>query len=109
MIDLSFGPSNTYVSNTCFYIIETDDLDIHVLTPGGDHIYYGRKFDSVSKGRLDHDDIPRKEGLYVESVYFPLDRTAPLGTYTYYVRSWNQRGVAPDDWKFEVYMGDACG
>jgi uncharacterized protein YfaP (DUF2135 family) len=76
------------------------------LTPGGDHIFYGRKFDSVSEGRLDHDDIPRKEGRYVESVYFPVDRTAPLGTYTYYVTNWNQRGAAPDDWKFEVYMGD---
>lgn len=78
-----------------FYIIETDDLDIHVLTPGGEHIYYGRKFDSVCERRLDHDDIPRKVGRYVESVCFPLDRRAPLGIYTYYVRSWNQRGIAP--------------
>jgi hypothetical protein len=96
----------TCVSHTCLYIFETDDLDLHVLTPGGNHIYYEKTFDPVSKGRLDHDDIPQVAGLYVESVYFPLDRTAPLGNYTYYVRNWEQRGVAPDAWKLEVYMGD---
>jgi hypothetical protein len=87
---------------------QTDDLDLHVLTPGGDHIYYANTFDSVSNGRLDHDDLPPPQvmGLYVESVYFPLDGTAPVGSYTYYVRNWRQRGVAPDAWKFEVYVGD---
>jgi uncharacterized protein YfaP (DUF2135 family) len=90
----------------CISLKQTDDLDLHVLTPGGDHIYYGNTFDSASNGRLDHDDIPRKVGLYVESVYFPLDGTAPMGNYTYFVRNWRQRGVAPDAWKFEVYVGD---
>jgi hypothetical protein len=88
------------------YIFETDDLDLHVLTPAGDHLYYGNTYDSVSNGRVDHDDKPQKTGLYVENVYFPLDGTAPVGTYTYLVRNWKQRGVAPDAWKLEVYMGD---
>jgi hypothetical protein len=91
---------------TYLYIFKTDDLDLHVLTPGGDHIWNGNTFDSVSNGRLDHDDIPKGAGLYVENVYFPLDGTAPAGTYTYLVRNFKQGGVAPDAWKIEVHMGD---
>jgi uncharacterized protein YfaP (DUF2135 family) len=89
-----------------FYICQTDDLDLHVLTPGGNHIWNGNTFDSVSNGRLDHDDVPQRAGLYVENVYFPLDGTALAGTYTYFVRNFRQRGVAPDAWKIEVHMGD---
>jgi hypothetical protein len=82
-----------------------DDLDIHVITPGGFEIYFQRVFDSVSGGRLDQDDIPQTNGLYVENIFFPLDGSAPRGTYTYFVDNYNQIGEA-DSWTLQVYLGD---
>jgi hypothetical protein len=54
---------------------------------------------------LDHDDIPQEIGLYVENVFFPLDGSAPRGTYTYFVKNFNQVGPS-DTWTFEVFLGD---
>lgn len=91
-----------------------DDLDIHVVTPGNAEIWYGATYDSASKGKLDHDDIPLSEnggnpdkalGLYVENVVFPLDGTAPRGTYKYFAVQFNQV-LAADEFTLKVFLND---
>jgi uncharacterized protein YfaP (DUF2135 family) len=83
-----------------------DDLDIHVITPGGAEIYYVNDADATSGGVLDHDDIPPQNGLWVENIIFPLDGSAPRGTYTYFVVNYNQVGAAADAFTLEVFLGD---
>ena len=84
----------------------TDDLDLHVITPNGFEIYFSNRVDLETGGQLDQDDIPSVEGSYVENVFFPLDRSAPLGTYTYFVDNYNQIGASPDPWTLEVFVGE---
>ena len=42
----------------------------------------------------------------MENVFFPLDGSAPPGTYTYFVDNFNQVGLSPDLWTLEVFVGD---
>lgn len=57
------------------------DLDLHVLTPLGEHIYFGDPYSS-SGGALDIDCICACPD---ENIFFPLDDSAPKGTYKYWV------------------------
>jgi hypothetical protein len=78
-----------------------DDLDLHVLTPAGNEIYYGNPF--ADSGVLDQDDIPYEERDWVENVFFPSDGSAPPGTYTYWVVQFGQTGAADaDPWELQV-------
>lgn len=89
-----------------YVIFFADDLDLHVVPPNGFEIYFSAKSDPVSGGQLDQDDIPRVAGLYVENVFFPLDGSAPRGTYTYFVNNYNQVGLTPDTWTLQVFVGE---
>ncbi|KAL7559521.1 hypothetical protein ACA910_011916 [Epithemia clementina (nom. ined.)] len=82
-----------------------DDLDLHVITPGGFEIDYRSTYDPTSQGRLDQDDIPGPITRWVENIYFPLDGSSPRGTYTYFVHYYSQIGIA-DSWQLFVYIGD---
>ena len=82
-------------------MIASDDLDLHVITPGGVEIDYTDTFDPVSGGELDADDIPEVVDLYVENIVFP--NTAPLGNYTFFVDPFTIVGE-PDSWELEIYM-----
>jgi hypothetical protein len=115
----------TCVSNTCIIRgnprftltwFGDDDLDLHVITPGGAEIYYSNPSDSLSGGFLDNDDIPSsdlpgQEALWVENIGFPLDGSAPSRTYQYFVQNYDQIGGSPDSWTMEVYLdgGDNKG
>jgi uncharacterized protein YfaP (DUF2135 family) len=65
------------------------DLDLHVLDPANEEIYYGHK-ESQSSGTLDHDANAGCNGLEdddnaVENVFWP-PRSAPQGGYTAWVQ-----------------------
>lgn len=61
------------------------DIDLHVLTPLGEEIYFGNP-SSASGGNLDVDCICACPD---ENIYFPLDGSAPKGTYTYWANFFN--------------------
>jgi hypothetical protein len=94
---------------TC--LLCADDLDLHVVTPGGAEVWYSNKIDYDSGGELDHDDIPLEDAFgnpiqnWVENVNFPTDGTSPQGTYTFFVVNYNQVQSA-DPWEVKSYLGD---
>jgi hypothetical protein len=84
-----------------------DDLDLHVITPGGAHIYYSNPEDGDSGGMLDHDDIPGEIGDWVENIVFPMDGSAPPGTYFYSVVEYRRVGTeGPEGWVLSAWVGD---
>lgn len=63
------------------------DLDLHVRTPAGVEIYYGRKLDSSSGGQLDLDCLCGNcANGPNENIYWPLERPSPRGKYRFWVR-----------------------
>jgi uncharacterized protein YfaP (DUF2135 family) len=66
-------------------LASTDDLDLFVITPNGDELSWANDFDADSGGRFQHDDVPDVNTTWQETVYFPLDRSAPEGIYEFYV------------------------
>ena len=95
----------TFAHCLCDKIL-SDDLDLYVRTPAKEEIYYGNPFDPVTNGTLDHDDIPFEPSRWIESIYFPLDGSAPKGEYKYWVENYNQIDD-PDSWILQVYIGDS--
>lgn len=83
-----------------------DDLDIHVITPGGFHIYwvFTNLRDPTTGGQLDRDDVGQAGVVadYVENIYFP--NTGPAGVYTFWVDQWMQRGGSDDPWELNVFV-----
>ncbi|MFI7596594.1 IPT/TIG domain-containing protein [Actinoplanes sp. NPDC049681] len=80
------------------------DLDLHVLDPSGEEIYYGHAT-SESGGRLDHDANAACNGIEdddnaVENVYWPTG-AAPGGSYSVWVKVYNACD-APVDWHLSV-------
>jgi len=62
------------------------DLDLHVMTPAGQEIYYRNKFDYATLGELDVDcyceDCPNKGN---ENIYWPVDKPSPKGKYKFWI------------------------
>jgi hypothetical protein len=80
------------------------DLDLHVLDPADEEIYYGHK-ESQSSGTLDHDanaacNGPEDDDNAVENVFWP-PRSAPPGSYTAWVKVYDVCG-GPLDWHLTV-------
>ena len=91
------------LSNPCPSII-TDDLDVFVLTPGGDPIYYDNKFDPTTEGSLDVDIVPGEDreaefGTWTENINFS---TGPSGIYTVWVNQFDLKG-SPDAFTLEIF------
>lgn len=61
----------------------TSDLDLHVIDPYGEEIYWDHKFSS-SGGTLDYDHI---DGYGPENIYWPKSQ-APNGTYQVFVHDY---------------------
>jgi hypothetical protein len=57
-------------------------------------------FDPVSGGRLEKDVVPDGFGFYAENIYFPIDGSAPTGSYLYGVTG------NVEAWELSVYLGD---
>jgi len=67
-----------------------DDLDLHILTPSGGHIYYANK--SVGNGRLDLDANVGCGNVSNENIYF--DGTLADGIYRVWVNLYSKCGAA---------------
>jgi hypothetical protein len=78
----------------------TADLDLHVIDPNGEEIYWDHQY-SASNGVLDVDDI---NGYGPENVYWPLNQ-APNGTYSVYLHHyvWEDPGY-PSSAKYTVLI-----
>lgn len=77
------------------------DMDLHILEPGGFHIYHAAK-QSPTGGMLDHDNIPGGPGS-AENVYWV---TPPAGTYRIFVRYYSSSGPLPGNCKVVVQQRD---
>ena len=81
------------------------DVDLHVVAPGGDEVYYGRR-SVASGGELDLDsnagcDI---DGIRNENIVWPVGR-APRGVYTVRVDYWSNCGVSRTDYSVRINNG----
>jgi hypothetical protein len=78
------------------------DVDLHVVEPGGEEIYFGRRVSSTG-GELDLDsnaacDI---DGIRNENITWPVG-TAPQGLYTVRVNYWSSCGVSRTNYTVRI-------
>ena len=74
---------------------DTNDLDLHVLEPGGNRIFFGKKISGVSRGHLDVDRNAACADLTstpVEHIYWD-SFDIPDGRYRVFVHFFDQCGV----------------
>jgi Ca-activated chloride channel family protein len=85
-----------------------NDLDIHVVTPRGEEIYYGRTKDSTG-GFLDVDmNVSGETTKPVENIFWPVDKS-PQGSYRVFVQNFafHERDRSPTTFQVEVKSGNA--
>ncbi|WP_438854155.1 MopE-related protein [Agromyces sp. M3QZ16-3] len=86
-----------------------DDLDLHVVDPNGDRLWYGNKT-VPSGGELDRDDNVGVCGIDpepggVENVYWPVG-SAPSGMYTVEIDNYFDCPTT-GTWNLQVFVGGA--
>ena len=81
------------------------DVDLHVVDPGGEEIYYGHQA-SASGGELDLDSNAacRTDGVRNENVTWPAG-AAPRGVYTVRVNYWDSCGAQATNYTVRVNNG----
>jgi hypothetical protein len=85
---------------------DTDaDVDLHVIEPGGEETFYGRRQSSTG-GELDLDSNAActVDGVRNENIRWPEGR-APRGTYTVRVDYWSSCGVAATNYTVRINNG----
>ena len=83
------------------------DVDLHVVGPDGEEIYYGNR-QSASGGELDLDSNADCEidGVRNENITWPVG-SAPRGVYTVRVNYWSSCGVPQTNYTVRVNNGGA--
>lgn len=83
------------------------DVDLHVVAPGGDEIFYGRR-QSPSGGELDLDSNAACEidRIRNENITWPIGR-APRGDYIVRVDYWSNCGVVRTEYTVRINNGGA--
>jgi len=111
-----FGPSATHAVNiirvgtgdiqVSLTFDKPSDIDLHVVDPNGEEIYYGNRT-SASGVRLDLDSNAacNIDGRNNENITWPAGRGIS-GTYTVRVDNWDSCGAEPIDWAVTVHSGD---
>ena len=87
----------------------TDDLDLHVITPSGLEIYYANKYDHLTKGNLDVDMNANGPCVRdaVENIVFPSRNALVPGVYKVFVVNYNCREYGTDgEFSVEVAVDD---
>jgi len=79
----------------------TSDLDLHVIDPNGEEIWWNDKY-AQSDGILDYDDI---DGYGPENIYWPNSQ-APNGTYQVYIHDyvWQNEPWRPTSANYTVLI-----
>jgi hypothetical protein len=81
-----------------------DDLDLHLIEPGGNEIYYGSKSSYRTGGQLDV-DMNAGSGTSrnaVENIFYPDRSRMPEGTYTLVVNNFAQREMIDIGFEAEI-------
>jgi hypothetical protein len=96
-------------SSRVVVVAATDDLDLHVITPNGDDLSVENPdVDPDTGGQYQHDDDPDWlfSKTFQETVFFPLDGSAPGGIYEYYVYNNHDDPDSARPFTIYVYEGD---
>jgi Ca-activated chloride channel family protein len=80
-----------------------NDLDLHVITPSGERIYYGNTQDSTG-GELDVDmNVSGESIVPIENIFWQ-ESAAPVGTYHVLVQNFNFHGDGQNPTPFMVEL-----
>lgn len=84
-----------------------DDLDIHAKEPGGNHIYYGSKSNSVTSGKLDVDMNAGGANTRdaVENIVWTDKTKMKEGVYKIYVNNYSKRETTNVGFTVEIELG----
>jgi len=97
------GGNVSGVLRTSLSWFNTDDLDIHVREPNGNHIYYGNKTSHNSSGCLDVDmNVSNLVTDPVENVVWTKQRKIPIGNYKVSVHNYSKRNSSDVGFEIEV-------
>lgn len=85
----------------------TDDLDLHLIMPGGGKICFRDKFDIRTNGELDVDmNISGESTEPVENITFPIKSLMREGTYRVCVDLYSKRNTANLGFNLQIVCGD---
>lgn len=83
----------------------TDDLDIHIIEPNGNKIYYGKKLSRNTNAKLDVDANAGEAPITrtpVENIVYPNKNYMLSGEYKIYVHNYNQRESIDTGFEIEL-------
>ncbi|MHC4836115.1 MAG: hypothetical protein ACYTCN_09345 [Planctomycetota bacterium] len=87
-----------------------DDLDLHLIEPNRNEIYYSKKFSHLSQGELDVDMNVTKDGKWfsrnaVENITYPSRTRMMPGEYLLFVENYTHREIRDVGFEVEVEFG----
>ena len=80
-----------------------DDLDLHVITPGGFEIFYGNPSDPTTGGFLDVDETSETFVKKVENIVIPSAGGTQVSDYDYFVVRFSTLGDEQDAYTLKAY------